>query len=96
MRSCALILLVASVSFGQAPPPKAGHSKHGAAFDEGPRQKPWRMEGIGRVHFPITTKNPEVQQWFNQGVALLYSFWYFEAERAFRWCLKLEPETAMA
>jgi peroxiredoxin/tetratricopeptide (TPR) repeat protein len=73
-----------------------GHSAHGAAFDTGPRQKPWLMEGIGVAPFPITTKNPEVQQWFNQGNALLHSFWFYEAERSFRWCLKLEPDNAMA
>src|SRR6185369_11223952 len=42
------------------------------------------------------TKNPEVQRWFDQGNALLHSFWDYEAERAFRWCLKLEPDNAMA
>ena len=73
-----------------------GHSRHGAAFDEGPRQRPWRMEGIGNVHFPITTSVPEVQEWFDQGVALLHNFWDYEAERAFRWCVKLDPECAMA
>jgi peroxiredoxin len=73
-----------------------GHSKHGSAFDTGPREKPWPIEGIGAAHFPITTKNPEVQKWFDQGNALLHSFWDYEAERAFRWCLKLEPDNAMA
>lgn len=73
-----------------------GHSKHGSAFDTGLRQKPWKMEGIGKAHFPITTKVPEVQEWFDQGNALLQSFWYEEAERSFRWCLKLDPECAMA
>jgi peroxiredoxin len=76
--------------------PDRGHSAHGAAFDVGPRQKPWLMEGIGVAPFPITVKNPEVQQWFNQGNALLHSFWFYEAERSFRWCLKLEPDNAMA
>src|SRR5260221_7637470 len=75
---------------------KLGHSSHGEAFDTGPREKPWIIPGIGVAHFPITTKNPEVQQWFDQGNALLHSFWDFEAERAFRWCLKLEPDNAMA
>lgn len=73
-----------------------GHSKHGSAFDTGLRQKPWHMEGIGKAHFPITTKVPEVQEWFDQGNALLQSFWYEEAERSFRWCLKLDPDCAMA
>ncbi|MCZ6834557.1 MAG: redoxin domain-containing protein [Planctomycetota bacterium] len=73
-----------------------GHSGHGEAYDVGPRQKPWVMEGIGTTHFPITTKVPEVQTWFDQGNTLLHSFWYYEAERSFRWCLKLDPECAMA
>jgi peroxiredoxin/cytochrome c-type biogenesis protein CcmH/NrfG len=73
-----------------------GHSHIGESFDTGPREKPWMMEGIGVAHFPITTKNPEVQQWFDQGNALLHSFWDYEAERSFRWCLKLEPDNAMA
>jgi tetratricopeptide (TPR) repeat protein len=75
---------------------KLGHSQHGPAFDTGPREKPWKMTGIGVAHLPITTSNPEVQQWFDQGNALLHSFWDYEAERSFRWCLKLEPENAMA
>ncbi|HUI80808.1 MAG TPA: hypothetical protein VLY24_22940, partial [Bryobacteraceae bacterium] len=75
---------------------KLGHSFHGESFDSGPRQKPWEMPGIGEAHFPITTKNPEVQKWFDQGNALLHSFWFYEAERAFRWCVKLEPDNAMA
>ena len=54
------------------------------------------MKGIGHAPFPITTQNPEVLKWFNQGNTLLHSFWWYEAERAFRWCLKLEPENAMA
>ena len=32
--------------------------------------------------------------WFDQGNTLLHNYWYFEAERAFRWCLKLDPDNA--
>ena len=73
-----------------------GHSAHGKAFDEGPRERPARMDGIGTAHFPISTKHPEVQAWFDQGYTLLLSFWFYEAERTFRWCLQLEPDNAMA
>ncbi len=72
-----------------------GHSQFGEAFDEGPREKPSRIAGIGATHFPITTKNPEVQMWFDQGNTLLHSFWFYEAERAFRWASKLEPDNPM-
>ena len=75
---------------------RIGHSSHGSAFDEGPRQRPWKLDDIGSTHFPITTSVPEVQEWFDQGNTLLHSFWYWEAERSFRWCLKLDPECAMA
>jgi len=99
MRLALLVLLAASV-FAQDRVKeeliKRGHSHQGEAFDSGPRQKPWVIEGIGSAHFPITTKNPEVQKWFDQGNALIHSFWFYEAERAFRWCLKLEPDNAMA
>ena len=74
---------------------KEGHSKLGEAFDEGPRERPTRMDGIGKSHFPITTAKPEVQEWFDQGHTLLHSFWFFEAERAFRWGVKLDPEAPM-
>jgi peroxiredoxin len=93
-------LLVTPILIAQPAPDsvlgKLGHSSHGEAFDTGPREKPWVISGIGVAHFPITTKNPEVQKWFDQGNALLHSFWDYEAERAFRWCLKLEPDNAMA
>lgn len=89
-------LLVIALVAQQDGVARFGHSHRGSAFDDGPRQKPWVIEGIGKSHFPITTKNPEVQRWFDQGHTLLHSFWYFEAERAFRWCLKLEPDNATA
>jgi peroxiredoxin len=96
---CAALLSLAPLAAFQSDAPtvlgRLGHSHYGEAFDTGPREKPWPMQGIGVAHFPITTKNPEVQQWFDQGNALLHSFWDYEAERAFRWCLKLEPDNPM-
>ncbi|MFO1052563.1 MAG: redoxin domain-containing protein [Planctomycetota bacterium] len=94
-----VLVLVApssSASAQDGPGPAFGHSQHGVAYDEGPRQRPWHMDGIGSAPFAITTSVPEVQQWFDQGNALLHSFAYYEAERAFRWCVKLDPDCAMA
>jgi peroxiredoxin/tetratricopeptide (TPR) repeat protein len=73
-----------------------GHSEHGPAFDSGMRTRPWLIKGAGDAPFAITTRSPAVQMWFNQGNALLHSFWFEEAERSFRWCLKLDPDCAMA
>lgn len=75
---------------------KAGHSMHGEAFNEGPRQSSYLMAGMADVHFPISTKVPEAQQFFNQGVSQLHGFWYFEAERSFRQVLVLDKDCAMA
>lgn len=72
-----------------------GHSHLGSAFDSGLRTKPWKFEGLGTARFPISTKNAELQPWYDQGNELLHSFWFEEAERTFRWCLKLEPGNAM-
>ncbi|MDA2929463.1 peroxiredoxin family protein [Acidobacteria bacterium AH-259-O06] len=91
----ALLVCLTSGVFGseEAIP---GLSRLGEPFDEGPRLKPWRMEGLGKVDFPITTSDPDAQEWFNQGVALLHVYFYNEAERTFRWVLNLDPDCAMA
>jgi len=75
---------------------REGHSYHGEAFNEGPRQAAYLMSGTGNASFPISTKNLEVQKYFNQGVGQLHGFWYFEAERSFRQAASIEPDCAMA
>ncbi len=74
---------------------REGHSYHGEAFDEGPRQAAYLMQGMGNASFPVTTKNAEAQKFFNQGLAQLHGFWYFEAERSFRQAAALDPDCAM-
>ena len=73
-----------------------GHSFHGEAFNEGPRQSAYLMKGMGRVRFPVTTSVQEAQLFFTQGVAQLHGFWYFEAERSFRQAAMLDPDCAIA
>jgi len=74
----------------------AGHSYHGEAFNEGPRQKAYLMGTTSNIHFPISTKNDLVQKFFDQGVGQLHGFWYLEAERSFRQAAMIEPECAMS
>jgi peroxiredoxin/tetratricopeptide (TPR) repeat protein len=85
-----------SVGENQANTPLAGHSAHGAAYNEGPRQNAYLMEGTGDVSFPVTTASPEAQDFFNQGIGQLHGFWYYEAERSFRRVAALDPACAMA
>lgn len=53
------------------------------------------MTGQGTVHFPITTSNPKAQEFFDQGVAQMHSFWATEAERSFRQAVELDPDAPM-
>ncbi len=78
---------------GSAP---AGHSSHGEVFNEGPRQKAYLMGATGNVSLKITTRAPEAQKFFDQGLGQLHGFWYFEAERSFRQAAALDPDCAMA
>ena len=76
--------------------PAAGHSLHGEAFDEGPRQSSPLMPGTGKVEIKITTRHPQAQAFFNQGVGQVHGFWYFEAERSFRQVAFFDTNCAMA
>lgn len=68
---------------------------HGESFNEGPRQAAYLMPGMGNVHFPISSKNPLAQRFFDQGISQLHGFWYFEAERSFRQAAALDQEHPM-
>ena len=74
----------------------AGHSGHGEAFNEGPRQKAYFMKGMPKVNFHVSTKEPDCQAFFNQGMGQLYGFWNLEAERSFRQAAVIDPDCAMS
>src|SRR5215469_8272764 len=57
--------------------------------------KPGDLRGVGKVTFPITCA-PDVQSDFARGVALLHSFFYEEARRAFTSVVERDPKCAMA
>jgi len=78
-------------------PDPFGHSRHGEAFDEGPRQAAYLMEGMSpQVHLAVAGLSAEAQAFFDQGLTQLHGFWFFEAERSFRQVAKLQPDCAMA
>jgi tetratricopeptide (TPR) repeat protein len=52
-------------------------------------------ERLGTVSFPISCK-PDVQPKFTRAVALLHSFWYEEAEKAFSEIASIDPQCGMA
>lgn len=75
--------------------PSAGHSEHGAAYNEGPRQNAYLMGHTGKVNFPVSTTSSKAQRFFDQGLGQLYGFWYYEAERSFRRVVAFDPDCAM-
>jgi len=67
-----------------------GHATHSAA-------KPATlMSGIGDLEHPVTTSSPEAQQFFNQGLRLIFAFNHDEAARSFQRAAELDPKMAMA
>ena len=74
----------------------AGHSFHGEAFNEGPRQGAVLIPGMPKIEFPTSSKSKPANEFFVQGVAQLHGFWYLEAERSFRQAAKLDPNMAIA
>jgi tetratricopeptide (TPR) repeat protein len=50
---------------------------------------------LGTLNHPITTSNPVAQQYFNQGLRLVYAFNHEEAIRSFEQAARLDPKAAM-
>ena len=63
------------------------------AADDSQRVAPL-LEGMGEHHHPITTDNPMVQRFFDQGLVLAYGFNHAEAARSFREAIRLDPDCA--
>lgn len=54
------------------------------------------MTGLGDLHHPVSTQNQQAQQFFDQGLRLIYAFNHDEATRSFRRAADLDPRLAMA
>src|ERR1700720_1841440 len=54
------------------------------------------ISGLGDVHHPVSTKNHEAQQFFDQGLKFVYGFNHDEGRRSFQPAAELDPKLAMA
>jgi tetratricopeptide (TPR) repeat protein len=54
------------------------------------------MTGLGDLHHPVSTSNEQAQQFFDQGMRLIYAFNHDEAARSFKQAADLDPKLAMA
>jgi tetratricopeptide (TPR) repeat protein len=66
------------------------------AEEAAPPEKPSvLLSGLGHLHHTIKTRNPEAQQFFDQGLTLVYGFNHDEAIRSFRRAAELDPDAVM-
>jgi tetratricopeptide (TPR) repeat protein len=75
-----------------APGPASVHQGPHGAVAAG--AAPVLFPDLGGYHRPITTRSPEAQAFFDQGLRLLYGFNHLEAERAFRAATARDPACA--
>ena len=54
------------------------------------------VTGLGDLHHPVSTHNPEAQQFFDQGLRFIYAFNHDEGARSFEHAAELDPTLAMA
>jgi tetratricopeptide (TPR) repeat protein len=67
------------------------HAAHMAAH-----QPVTLVTGISHLHHPVSTKNPQAQQFFDQGLRFIYAFNHDEAARSFEHAAELDPKLAIA
>lgn len=78
-----MVCIAVSLSFSQA-----GLSQSGKPAD-------LSLTSVGRQHHPIHTNNKEAQEFFDQGITLVYGFNHEEAARSFERAAQLDPSSPM-
>ena len=88
-------LLVCVLVLGcSAQPTPSGHQGHaGATAATG--STPPLYDNLGGYHRSITTRLPQAQAYFDQGLRLVYGFNHHEAQAAFREAARLDPACGM-
>lgn len=83
MRALCVVIMMTGLGAARVPAQEAAHD-HGG-----------RPKRLGRVHFP-TSCAAQTQAAFDDGVALLHSFWFSAAITAFERVLARDPQCVMA
>jgi len=77
-------------------PAMAQSSEHqGHMMKEATPAKAQILEGYGNGGFPITTRNPNAQAFFNNGMQLAHAFAHKSAVEAMQEAVRLDPQCAM-
>jgi tetratricopeptide (TPR) repeat protein len=92
-RACSLLTLIL-IATGYAV--RAAESPHQHAAPAQSLPKDARIfPGMGSYHHPISTKSPQAQRFFDQGLILVFGFNHQEAIRSFESAASLDPLAAM-
>jgi pimeloyl-ACP methyl ester carboxylesterase/tetratricopeptide (TPR) repeat protein len=76
--------------------PEPAHQGHGEHAHPAPAGGVMPLlSGLGDWHHQITTRSPEAQRYFDQGLRLTYGFNHEEAVRSFERAVQLDPDCAM-
>ncbi len=86
-------VITASLLFAIAIPASAQMAGMAAQEKSAPPAK--LFDGMGTLHHPIATTNPEAQNFFDQGLTLVYAFNHAEAVRSFQRAAELDPREPM-
>src|SRR5437762_13780201 len=54
------------------------------------------VPGLGALHHEVTTSNRQAQEFFDQGLRLIYAFNHQDAARSFRRSAELDPKCAIS
>ena len=84
-----LLAVVLACACSSQPAPHAHDAAPAAAA------RPVRFDNLGDYRRAVTTKWPEAQVYFDQGLRLTYGFNHSEAQAAFREAVRLDPSCAM-
>src|SRR6185312_1668994 len=92
---CISLFILVNLACGQQPAarkaPEKSQAKPAAANGMAAFEK-----GLGTWHHAVSTKSPEAQAAFDEGLRLTYAFNHDEAVRAFERAAKADPKLAMA
>ena len=87
MKTLACFVSVVILCLGAAAQEHASHAQSRAVT---------LVTGLGDLHHPVSTKNQQAQQFFDQGLRFIYAFNHDEAARSFQHAAELDPKLAMA
>lgn len=92
---CAVLLVIVSACSREQPPATAAPPVVDARTELAARAGAPLFDGMGNHEHPITTHDPDVQRYFNQGLVIDFAFNHAESVRSFRAAQRLDENCAM-